>query len=193
MDARIDYINSEMQGVAEDAKATFSGLSLDQLNWKPDEKSWSVAQCLEHLIRSNIEFDDEWPKLLAGTRKNSTLENWSPLTGFLGRLLISSLQKDSRKTKAPSKSIVPPSEVEPGIVERFVANIEETNRKIAGCEGVDLQKTVLTSPFMKLITYRLDDAFSILVEHSKRHIRQAKRVIDADGFPKSEPPAAAAG
>lgn len=183
MNEIIKSTTAEMNECAKDVQNSFGSLTNEQLNWKPAENSWSIAQCLDHLIRSNIEFDDEWPKLLSGARKNSFLENWSPLTGFFGRLLISSLAKDSRKTKAPSKSIVPPSEVDAGIVDRFVENIETTNKNIAGCEGVDLHKTVLTSPFMGLITYRLDDAFSILVEHSKRHIRQAKRVTEAAGFP----------
>ncbi len=184
MSERIEQVVKQLRETAEDARASFGSLSNEQLNWKPSETGWSVAQCLDHLIRSNVEFDDEWPKLLSGNRKNSFLENWSPLTGFFGRFLASSLAKDSRKSKAPSKSIVPPSETEPDIVERFVANIEQTNNYIAGCEGVDLHKTVLTSPFLSVITYRLDDAFSILVEHTKRHIRQAKRVMAADGFPK---------
>ena len=53
MDERINYITSEMQNVADDAKSTFGGLSSDQLNWKPGKKSWSVAQCLDHLIKTN--------------------------------------------------------------------------------------------------------------------------------------------
>lgn len=184
MSERIEQVTRELGQTADDVKTTFGTFTNEQLNWKPAENSWSIAQCLDHLILSNIEFDDEWPKLHAGTRESSFLENWSPLSGFFGRLLISSLAKDSRKTKAPSQSIVPPSEIEPGIIDRFVANIETTNKNIEGCEGVDLHKTVLTSPFMGLITYRLDDAFSILIEHTKRHIRQAKRVTEADGFPK---------
>jgi hypothetical protein len=182
-DERIDQVISELKAAADDAAETFGALSTEQLNWKPSEAGWSIAQCLDHLIRSNVEFDAEWEKLLNGTRRNSFFETWSPLTGFFGRFLINSLAKDSRKTKAPSKSIVPPSDVEPGIVGRFVQNVESTNSKIAGCRNVDLQRTVLTSPFLRLITYRLDDAFQILVEHTKRHIRQAKRVMQADGFP----------
>lgn len=184
MSSRIEAVISELTVAGDDVRNAFGSLTNEQLNWKPSEKGWSVAQCLDHLIRSNIEFDGDWDKLLAGTRKNSFLENWSPLTGFFGSLLVSSLAKDSRKTKAPSKSIVPPSEVEPGIVERFVANIDQLNKNIAACEHVDLRRTVLTSPFMGLITYRLDDAFSILVEHTKRHIRQAKRVTENEGFPR---------
>ena len=184
MNNRIDEVTSEMRIAGDDALRSFGQLTNEQLNWKPSEKGWSVAQCLDHLIKSNVEFDDDWPKLHAGNRESSFVEKWSPLTGFWGRFLIKSLSNDAKKVKAPSKSIVPPSEIEAGIVDRFVENIEITNKNIAACDGLDLRKTVLTSPFLGIVTYNLDDAFSILVEHTKRHIRQAKRVVENDGFPR---------
>jgi len=183
MNTRINQVISELTVAGNDARESFGSLSDEQLNWKPSEKGWSVAQCLDHLIRSNVEFDDDWPKLHAGTRTSSFVEKWSPLTGFFGRFLIKTLANDAKKAKAPSKAIVPPSEIEPGIVERFLANIEITNKNIEACNGLDLKQVVLTSPFLGIVTYNLDDAFSILVEHTKRHIRQAKRVIETDGFP----------
>lgn len=184
MNERLRALTAEMTEIRDDVRNSFGSLSDEQLNWKPSEKGWSVAQCLDHLIRSNVEFDNDWPKLHAGTRTNSFVERWSPLTGFWGRFLIRSLSNDAKKAKAPSKAIVPPSDIEPGIVDRFVKNIEVTNKNIAGCDGLDLKKTILTSPFLGIVTYNLDDAFSILVEHTKRHIRQAKRVKETDGFPK---------
>lgn len=184
MNSRIESVISELTAAGDDARNAFGSLSSEQLNWKPSEKGWSVAQCLDHLIKSNVEFDDVWPKLHNGTRKSSFVESWSPLTGFWGRFLIKSLSNDAKKFKAPSKSIVPPSDIEPGIVERFVENIEFLNRNIARCDALDLKKTILTSPFLGIVTYNLDDAFSILVEHTKRHIRQAKRVTENEAFSK---------
>lgn len=183
MDERISSVIGEMSKTAADARETFGGLSTEQLNWKPAEKSWSVAQCLDHLILTNEQFYPEFEKLAAGARTNSFWETWSPFTGFFGRFLIKAVTEDSKKAKAPSKSIVPPSDLPPDIVEKFEKNIAEVNRKIEACVGADRQKTVVSSPFLAVMTYRLDDAYTVLVEHTKRHIRQAKRVMAADGFP----------
>jgi hypothetical protein len=79
---------------------------------------------------------------------------------------------------------VPPSDIAPDIIDRFASHIDEVNRKVDACSGADRQKTVVTSPFLKVFTYKLDDAYTVLVEHTKRHVRQAKRVVEADGFPK---------
>lgn len=184
MDARIDNITTEMQSVAEDARSSFGSLNSDQLNWKPGEKSWSVGQCLNHLIKTNEQFYPEFEKLASGSRKNSFIENWSPLSGFFGRFLIKAVSEDSKKAKAPSKAIVPPSDIEGDIVDRFVSHIGDVNTKVTACDGADREKTKVTSPFLAVFTYKLDDAYTVLVEHSKRHIRQAKRVMDAEGFPR---------
>jgi DinB superfamily len=185
MDERIRSIISDMDAVAADAKATFGTLSNDQLNWKPGEKSWSIAQCLDHIIKTNEQFYPEFAKLATGTRKNTFWENISPLTGWGGRFLIKAVSEDSKKAKAPSKAIVPPSDIEAGIVDKFAEHIAEVNKKIESVADTDRKKTVVTSPFLVIFTYTLDDAYTVLVEHSKRHIRQAKRVMEAEGFPVS--------
>ncbi len=177
MDERITQVTSDLRKVADDARATFGNLTPEQLNWKPGEKSWSVGQCLEHIIKANEEFYPEFEKLSSGTRKNSFLESYSPLSGFFGRFLIKAVSEDSKKAKAPSKRIVPPSEISPDIVGRFASHIDEVNEKVESCAGVDRQKTIVTSPFLAVFTYKLDDAFTVLVEHTRRHVRQAKRVI----------------
>ena len=183
MDERIKQITSAMKQVADDAKETFGNLSSDQLNWKPAENSWSVGQCFEHIIKTNEQFFPEFARLATGRRKNSFIENYSPLTGFFGRFLIKAVSEDSKKSKAPSKAIVPPSDISADIIDRFTTHIEEVNRGIEACAGADRQKTVVTSPFLAIFTYKLDDAYTVLVEHTKRHFRQAKRVTEVEGFP----------
>ncbi|HLA95902.1 MAG TPA: DinB family protein [Pyrinomonadaceae bacterium] len=185
MDERIEYVTTEMTKVAGDAKTTFGDLSAEQLNWKPGEKGWSVAQCLDHIVKTNTQFYPEFEKLASGNRKNSFWENYSPLSGWGGRFLIKAVSEDSKKAKAPSKSIVPPSALDADIVDTFCAHVADVNGQVEAVTGtdIDIKKTIVTSPFLAIFTYSLDDAFTVLVEHSKRHVRQAKRVMEADGFP----------
>lgn len=180
----MNEVISELEQIAENMRRAFGGFSGEQINWKPSDESWSVGQCFEHLIKTNELFYDELEKIAAGTRQNSFWENWSPLSGFGGRLLINSLKKDERKFKAPSPKIVPPSAVDARIIEKFAAHQAELIAKIKRCEKADLQKIVITSPFVKLMTYRLADGLTVVVEHEKRHFRQAERVTKTEGFPR---------
>ncbi|MCU1289532.1 MAG: hypothetical protein JWN60_1761, partial [Acidobacteria bacterium] len=113
----------------------------------------------------------------------SFLENYSPLSSFFGNLLINSLKKDERKFKAPTPKIVPPIEIDVNIVELFAAHQSELIGKINSVEAADWNKIKITSPFMKLMTYKLADGFRVVIEHEKRHLRQAERVVETRGFP----------
>jgi len=183
MDNRIGEIKSDFRKVSEEARQAFGNFSVEQLNWKPADSGWSVGQCFEHLIKTNEQFYPELAKVSGGKRQNSFWENWSPFTGMAGRFLKNAVSTDSKKAKAPSKKVVPLSNVEPDIIERFACHIDDLNQKVEACANADRLKTVLTSPFLAVFTYSLDDAYTVLVEHTRRHFRQAKRVTEAEGFP----------
>jgi hypothetical protein len=186
MNDELSNLTSELEKISSDAKATFGNLSVAQINWKPSESGWSIGQCFEHLIKTNALFFPELEKIASGARKNSFLENYSPLSSFFGNLLINSLKKDERKFKAPSQAIVPPSEISADIIEHFAAHQAQIVEKIKATQNVDWKKTKITSPFMKLATYSLADGYQVIVEHEKRHVRQAERAMQAEGFPQSE-------
>jgi hypothetical protein len=183
MNDELSKIASGFEEVSENVQTTFGSLSAEQINWKPSAEGWSVGQCLDHLIKSNEAFGPQFEKLKSGEKTHSFWEKYSPLTGFFGNFLLKSLKNDARKFKAPTKDIVPPSDIAPDIVERFVRHQAEIVNGVNALENIDLNKTIVTSPFMKFMTYRLDAALEIGLEHTKRHFRQAQRVTQTEGFP----------
>ncbi|MGC2237604.1 MAG: DinB family protein [Pyrinomonadaceae bacterium] len=184
MDDDLKNLTSEFKKVSEDTRKTFGGLSAEQINWKPSAEGWSVGQCFDHLIKSNDAFKPQFEQIKSGEKKPSLWEKYSPLTGFFGNFLLKSLKNDARKFKAPSKSIIPPSDIAPDIIGQFVRQQSEIVESVKSLDRTDWHKIVVTSPFLKLMTYRLNTALEIGVEHEKRHFRQAERVTRAVGFPK---------
>ena len=178
----IEGVSSRLEQIAEDAQNSFSGLSNEQLNWKPAAESWSIAQCLDHLILSNEEFFPELDKLSAGSRTNTFWQKVSPLSGIAGAFLVSTLKKDNQKVKTIPK-MTPPSDIEEGIVERFIKHQSELIEKLHATNKSEWRKVVLTSPFVKIMTYRMDKGLEAVIEHERRHIRQAKRVMEMEEFP----------
>ncbi len=176
---------SELETVSEDAQRTFGSLSAAQINWKPSAESWSVGQCFEHLIKINSAYFPELESIIAGERKQKFWENYSPLSGFFGNLLVKSLNpKTKRKLKAPKIATPSASEISPTIIEDFAAHQQEVADKIRQTAKLDTKKIILTSPFIKVITYSLFDGYRMIVTHERRHFQQAERVTQLENFPR---------
>ena len=186
MSVRVDQITNELKQSADDAKATFGSLFAEQLNWKPAPKSWSIAQCFDHLITTHSLYFPLFEKLAKGGAKQTFWERYSPLSGFFGRFLIKSLRPENVKPmKTTSKALPSSSEIGGDIIDRYVEHqnqMIEAIRKLP--EDIDPKETIVTSPLMGLVTYTLDDCYEILAVHGPRHFNQAKRVMENEGFPR---------
>jgi recombinational DNA repair protein RecT len=179
----MNQIISELGEISERSQSVFGELSTEQLSWKTSSESWSIGQCFEHLIKSNEPYYKDFDEIAKGTRRNSFYEKYSPLSRFFGKLIASALKKDNQKTKTISQA-VPLSDIDPQIIEKFTAHQANLIKKIEALKNADWRKTKLTSPFLKIATYNLTDTFQIIIEHEKRHFRQAERVLHAADFPR---------
>lgn len=183
--AKSDQTVSDLRDVAVDAAAEFGGLSAEQLNWRPDAKSWSVAQCFDHLITTHSLYFPLLSKLAKRESEAGFWEKASPLSGFFGRFLIRSMDPANlKRMKTTSRAQPSSSGISGDIIQRFVEHQDEL---IAALEAlpaeIDPVKKVITSPLARFVTYSLDDMFTILVHHCRRHAAQAKRVTEMAGFP----------
>jgi len=180
----IDGLVAELQAVGEDALKVFGNLSPAQLNWKPSAEQWSVGQCFDHLIKANRSFFPDMERVASGKHRSSTWARVSPLSGFFGRFILNAVDPvKGRKIKAPRAFLPASSDVEADVINRFVQNLSEVSARMRATEGVDLRRTIITSPAMALVTYSLFDAYRIFGAHARRHFEQARRVTGAAGFP----------
>jgi hypothetical protein len=178
-------IYDEAEAVAGDAKVLFGHLTSEQLNWKPAADSWSVAQCLDHLVSINYEYYPVFDRILKGEYRKTFLHGMPFLPAMFGRLMVKTLSPDSqRKLKAPGAARPSSSSIDPQIVDRFIAHQRETLAKMKSLEGLGPAGIIITSPFLSVVVYSLLDAFRLIVAHERRHFAQAQRVMETDGFPR---------
>jgi len=169
----------------EKVQTEFSTISLQQLNWRPSPESWSIAQCLEHLVISHSAYFPVLKKATEGVYRVSFWERYSPFSGICGRLLKDQLREQPKKKLIAPKVIRPTtSEIKEEIIERYQQSLDRFLQYISDCRNIDIDKTIITSPAIRIVTYRLRDAFQFLVQHEHRHINQATRVKENDDFPK---------
>jgi DinB family protein len=182
----LSEILAEAEDISKNAQLTFGHLIAEQINWKPNAESWSVGQCFDHLITTNGSYFPQLDQIIEG-KKSTTLWQTIPfLPGLFGRLLINSLNPDSvRKLKAPQAFQPASSNVDPQIISKFAANQNDLihNIQATAIDVIDLDKVIITSPALKIMTYSLIDAYRIIVAHELRHFKQAQRVMESPGFP----------
>src|SRR5262245_49086065 len=98
-------IYNETEAIAADARTLFGHLNPEQLNWKPAADSWSVAQCLDHLITANLGYDPVVDRILKGEYRKTFLHRMPLLPAFFGKMLVKAVSPDARrKLKAPGSA-----------------------------------------------------------------------------------------
>ncbi len=168
----------------EKIRSEFSNISLAQLNWKTSAESRSIAQCLEHLAISHSTYFPALERITEGAYKMSFWERFSPFSAVCGRLLKDQLQEQPKK-KFRAPTIIRPSvsDLTMEIIEHYHQSLDKFLQYISDCRNVDIDKTIITSPAIGIVTYSLRDAFQFLIQHEHRHINQAIRVKENNNFP----------
>ena len=167
------------------ARFEFSTISSEQLNWKPSPESWSIVQCLDHLVASHTSYFPVLKKIVEGTYKMSFWERYSPFTGICGRIFKSRLQEQVKKKMVAPKKIQPSaSNMKIEWIEQYYKSLDSFLEHISNCRNINIDKIIITSPFIPIVTYSLRDTIQFLIQHEHRHINQAIRVKSNKSFPK---------
>jgi hypothetical protein len=165
------------------ANALAGGLTVAQLNWRADQSSWSIGQCLDHLRITNEVYGRAITEALTGARAG-TADDIRP--GWFGRWFIRTQIEPRPKTakgKAPKK-IVPVATVDATILERFLRSNQDARALIDRARSVDVNRVRFVNPFVSVIRFTVGTGLEILTKHEDRHLLQAERVKAHPHFPR---------
>lgn len=152
---------------------------LSQLNKKPDQNSWSILECLEHL---NLYGDFYIPEISKQLNKNKSSSNPDFKTGVMGHKFTQMmLPKPGMKTmktfKDKNPSLVYKSQLGLDVLDRFVKQQEAFLKILEKSKKIDLKKTKTAISISKIMKLRLGDTLRFVIYHQVRHIEQAKRAM----------------
>ncbi len=162
------------------AQNMFLGLLPEQLNWRPDRGTWSIAQEFHHLVLSNRPYLEVLRKLT----EQSTPESKPYKPGFWGRFLLKAVEPDGSMPAPVPKQLVPsnaPLGHQP--LKEFVEIQTEFHPLALSLIGKDLTKR-FSSPISRFVKLQLGDAIAINTTHNERHLLKAFRLMDQPGFPR---------
>jgi hypothetical protein len=177
-------VRTGLDAVAQDTQATFGVFDAGQLNWRPDAAQWSVAQCFEHLLTANRLMLQAAKAALNHDRARTVWERLPVMPGVLGRMLIRSQSPTAaRKFTAPPKAQPATSDIPADVIQRFIEQHREAVAWVQALDERDAASSIMTSPFVKVITYSVLDGWRLMLAHDRRHFEQARRVTLSPGFP----------
>lgn len=175
---KVQLWQNEIDQVTNACISHFGGLTPEQLNWMPDEYTWSIAQNLAHVICLNQSYFPTFIQLKAENYTPPFLANVPFLPEFLGKMLLKTVQPTSKKKLKtaplwePNKTKVPLK-----ILTTFQQHQKELKAHLHQMAALLPKRIILSSPAHKHIVYPLETAICILIAHEKRHLQKAKELV----------------
>jgi hypothetical protein len=154
----------------------FKTLNKGQLNAKPNETSWSILECLEHL---NLYGDFYIPEI--NKRMNNSnipsVENFK--TGVLGNYFAKMLAPKEKLNKMKTFDSMNPldSNLDESIINRFLNQQQDLLEIIEIAKTKNLNKIKTSISISNLIKLKLGDTLRVVIYHNKRHMFQAKKLV----------------
>ena len=146
-------------------------------NKRPPDNGWSIAECIDHLIATGVDYCDKFDEALKVLAEKNHVYTGEMKHGFFGGKFAANVEPPvKRKFKAPQKW-KPDSNINKSkataaylqLQDRWVDLINQS-------AGWDLTKVRLPSPAVNWIKFNAYDTLWINSAHQRRHMCQAKNV-----------------
>lgn len=165
---------AQLRRISSEVQLAFGGLSPEQLNFKPNAATWSIAQNLAHLITINESYYPIVEQVRKGTYRLPFLGKIGFVHRFFGNFILKAVLPTTRK-KMKTFPIWEPqqSAVSGDIVQRFAQHQTQFIAFMLGCQDLVDKGQLICSPASRTVVYTLEKAFEIIAQHEQRHLDQA--------------------
>lgn len=155
----------------------------EQLAWRPAPTAWSIAECLDHLTRTNTAYVATIRGAMAASaspkRRGEIQLSW------FSRWFLSQVEPPPRwKVPAPLqiRPAVDPAQAREALA-AFLASQEAAAALIASGAELDWNAIRFWSPFGP-VRFTIGAGIRIMEAHERRHLLQARKVAESSGFPR---------
>jgi hypothetical protein len=182
----IDAFRLQYEALAREADALVAPLSDQQFNWQPRPDSWSVAQCLDHLNTTARLYLPMMDEGIADAIRRGVYGPGPFAYNWIGRLMIWVVKPETKmKAKAPKAFQPPVGRSRNDVTAAFRAYQVQYVDRLRQANGLDLSRAKARSPILKFVKIPLGASFAMMIAHEQRHLAQARRVLQAQGFPST--------
>lgn len=177
MHEKIQQWETELNAITTEFEV-FRTLTPEQFNFKPNSKTWSIAQIIDHIIVLNESYYPILKSVHNGSFKLPFTGRFDWAVNFFGKLVHDAVEP-TRKRKGRTLPIWFPTSSKIGmeILDRFATHQQELIEWMIKSEPLIVKDTVIHSPANKIIVYKLEKAFDLIVTHEQRHLNQARQAL----------------
>jgi hypothetical protein len=169
--------------------AKFSKLSEAQLNWKPSEEVWSIAEVFAHLNEYAVFYHNALLTRIKLTKfRTPQLEFTSSPLGRSSWVSIKLGKEKNTKRKFSAPKLYDPSRTKSLLTgnefAEFCSKQQEFLSIIEQSLQINMRKVKVPIALSKLIRFRLGDVLLFVAYHNERHMQQAINISKMSKFPK---------
>lgn len=172
-----EFLLQYYQTTLDNLREQTAGLSEKQLHFKPDEDTWSVSQCLEHIVLTEKALAEMVGEVMT---QPANPEDRNLLTSSDDEL-IAGITDRSFKAKAP-EVLQPEGKYKQAsqAIEELIEAREALLTLINDTSVEDMRSRIADAPFGKLDGYQY---LLFVAGHTARHTAQIEEVMALDTFP----------
>lgn len=176
---QLDDLARQLDEATARARHLSAGTAAAAFSIRPSPNAWSAAECLAHLNTTTAAYLPLLDAALASApaaRASASEPRYK--TGFIGGLLAWTLEPPYRmKTKTAARFVPGPAHNPATVLDEFIAGQQALKQRLAACEGRDLNRIRLRSPFNDKISYNVYAALKTLCAHERRHLWQGEQAL----------------
>jgi hypothetical protein len=182
--SQLDELDRAFAECAADCESLTAGVARELLLRRPRRRSWSVAECIEHLNITGQVFFLRLRHEIDALRQESAENGDKFLPSaefkmeFLAKALLWYLEPPARLKSSAPDNFQPLQSPNPDrVVPAFLVLQSRLRELLAEAQGLPLDQCKITSPFASNVHYNLYSAFCLIAAHQRRHLWQARRAL----------------
>lgn len=187
MTSQLEDFQRQFERIKKDAEELIAGLNPYGFNWHPAPGSWSIAECLDHLIVAGNLLIPRLDEAIRSAREQN-LQSTGPFHfGLRGTFFIRTQEPPVRLKIRTFPEYVPPTARLTEVVQReFMELQDRLIERVRSADGLDLNKILIRSPAVTWLRFNTAVWFAATAAHERRHLWQARRIKESRWFPGSE-------
>jgi hypothetical protein len=177
-------LDRQFGAVKAEASELVNGLNESQFNWRPDPRSWSIAECLLHLNMVGDRCVHGLERALSEARTRGLVGQGSFGYGWLGKWILRNTEPPpKRKYKAPRSFTPAYGQPLTAVMPTFLHLQGQLALLLEQANGLDLTRIKVRAPEAGSLRFNMQLTFAWIAAHERRHLWQARQVRKHAAFP----------